>query len=44
MVNALEPRGLREVDQWLDRFRHFWAGHLEALATGKRKRRKPLEP
>jgi hypothetical protein len=33
MVNALEPRGLREVDQWLDRFRHFWAGHLEALAN-----------
>ena len=34
---------LREVDQWLDRFRAFWEPKLEALATeiarGKRKRR-----
>jgi DNA-binding transcriptional ArsR family regulator len=42
-IYAVEPRGLREVDQWLERFRHFWAHHLDALATevarGKRKRR-----
>jgi DNA-binding transcriptional ArsR family regulator len=39
-VNA-EP--LRDVDAWLDRFRRFWAPHLDALATelarGKRERR-----
>jgi DNA-binding transcriptional ArsR family regulator len=39
-VNA-EP--LREVDEWLDRFRAFWTPHLDALATevarGKRQRR-----
>jgi DNA-binding transcriptional ArsR family regulator len=34
---------LRDVDAWLDRFRRFWAPHLDALATelarGKRERR-----
>lgn len=38
---AAEP--LREVDVWLDRFRHLWDMQLDALATeiarGKRKRR-----
>jgi DNA-binding transcriptional ArsR family regulator len=24
---------LREVDQWLDRFRAFWSQHLDALGT-----------
>ena len=24
---------LREVDAWLDRFRHFWTPHLDALAN-----------
>jgi DNA-binding transcriptional ArsR family regulator len=36
--------GLRDVDEWLDRFRRFWAPPLDALATeiarGKRARRK----
>jgi len=40
---AVEPAPLREVDQWLERFRVFWEPKLEALATeiarGKRKRR-----
>lgn len=39
-VNA-EP--LRDVDAWLDRFRRFWAPHLDALETelarGRRERR-----
>jgi len=39
-VNA-EP--LRDVDGWLDRFRGFWAPHLDALETelvrGRRERR-----
>ena len=34
---------LRELDAWLDRFRRFWAPHLDALATelarGRRARR-----
>jgi len=34
---------LREVDDWLEQFRGFWAQRLDALATevarGKRKRR-----
>ncbi|MBY8847322.1 metalloregulator ArsR/SmtB family transcription factor [Saccharothrix longispora] len=40
---AVDDRGLREVDEWLDRFRRFWSGHLDALSTelarGKRGRR-----
>jgi len=35
---------LREVDQWLERFRRTWTPHLDALATeiarGKRGRRR----
>ena len=35
---------LQELDAWLDRFRRFWAPHLEALATelarGRRERRR----
>ncbi|MBB5800721.1 DNA-binding transcriptional ArsR family regulator [Saccharothrix ecbatanensis] len=30
---ALDDQGLREADEWLDRFRRFWSGHLDALAT-----------
>jgi DNA-binding transcriptional ArsR family regulator len=40
---AVNSDPLREVDVWLDRFRHFWTPHLQALATelarGKRARR-----
>jgi len=40
---ARKAAPLREVDAWLDRFRHFWVHRLEALATeiarGKRNRR-----
>jgi DNA-binding transcriptional ArsR family regulator len=40
---AVNPAPLRDVDTWLDRFRRFWAPHLDALATevarGKRARR-----
>ena len=39
---AVDGRALRDVDRWLDRFRRFWAPHLDALATevarGKRPR------
>jgi DNA-binding transcriptional ArsR family regulator len=40
---AVNPEPLQDVDAWLDRFRAFWAPHLDALATevarGKRRRR-----
>ena len=39
---------LRDVDGWLDRFRHFWAPHLEALETelsrGSPEGRPPKDP
>jgi hypothetical protein len=45
---AVDPAPLREVDEWLDRFRRFWDQHLDALATelarGKRARRMRGEP
>lgn len=40
---AVNSEPLQELDAWLDRFRRFWAPHLEALATelarGRRERR-----
>jgi DNA-binding transcriptional ArsR family regulator len=30
---ALNSVPLQELDAWLDRFRRFWAPHLDALAT-----------
>ena len=40
---AVAPAPLREVDTWLDQFRHVWDQPLDALATelarGKRRRR-----
>lgn len=30
---AVNGERLRDVDGWLDRFRHFWTPHLEALET-----------
>ncbi len=40
---AVEPAPLREIDEWMDRFRSFWTQRLDALGTelarGKRARR-----
>jgi DNA-binding transcriptional ArsR family regulator len=46
---AVQYEPLRDVDQWLDRFRRFWTPHLDALSTeiarGKRaRRREPTQP
>ncbi|MEV3904712.1 metalloregulator ArsR/SmtB family transcription factor [Mycobacterium sp. NPDC050551] len=30
-IYALRADGLVAVDQWIERYRHFWAGHLDAL-------------
>jgi DNA-binding transcriptional ArsR family regulator len=44
---AVAPQPLREVDEWLGRFRSFWTPHLDALATevarGRRARRQAQE-
>lgn len=41
---AVDPAPLRDVDEWLGRFRTFWAPPLAALATelarGRREQRK----
>jgi DNA-binding transcriptional ArsR family regulator len=41
---AVNGEALRDVDEWLDAFRRFWAPHLGALGTeiarGKRQRRR----
>ncbi len=41
---AVQPEPLREVDDWLTPFRHFWEPRLAALGTeiarGKRTRRR----
>lgn len=40
---AVDPEPMREIDEWLDRFRIFWMPKLGALATevarGKRARK-----
>jgi DNA-binding transcriptional ArsR family regulator len=42
-IYAMDTAPLREVDDWLERFRGMWEPRLDALATevarGKRKRR-----
>lgn len=42
-IYAVDTTALRDVDRWLNRFRHFWEPALDALATevarGKRERR-----
>jgi DNA-binding transcriptional ArsR family regulator len=30
-IYRLEPRPLRELDGWLDHFRHLWTRHVDAL-------------
>lgn len=37
---ALDPAPLREVDEWLERYRTFWRGRLEALDTELRRGRR----
>lgn len=41
-IYALDPEPLRQIDDWLERYRGFWTHKLEALATevarGKRAR------
>jgi DNA-binding transcriptional ArsR family regulator len=45
---AVDGAALRDIDDWLNNFRQFWAPRLDALATevarGKRRRRRAPEP
>ncbi|TDP91097.1 ArsR/SmtB family transcription factor [Labedaea rhizosphaerae] len=40
---SVDPTPLQDIDDWLDRYRHFWTQPLDALATeiarGKRRRK-----
>jgi len=44
---AVDDAPLREVDEWLERYRRFWAPRLDALdlevRRGKQARRRPNE-
>lgn len=40
---ALEPAPLAELDEWLDRYRSFWANRLDALDVHVRRRRRRKE-
>jgi DNA-binding transcriptional ArsR family regulator len=45
---AVDPTPLREVDRWLERYRHFWNQRLDALETelarGRRQARGGADP
>ena len=40
---ALEPAPLEELDEWLDRYRGFWATRLDALDVHVRRQRRRKE-
>ena len=37
---SLDPAPLAELDAWLERYRAFWTGRLDALETEVRRRRR----
>jgi DNA-binding transcriptional ArsR family regulator len=37
---SLDPAPLEELDDWLERYRHFWTNRLDALDTEIHRRRK----
>ncbi len=41
---AVRAEPLRDVDAWLDRFRRFWAPHLDALDTELARGRRAARP
>ncbi len=42
-IYAVEAEPMREVDEWLDRFRVFWTSKLDALATEVARGKKAAE-
>jgi DNA-binding transcriptional ArsR family regulator len=41
---ALDPTPLAELDEWLSRYRVFWANRLDALDVQLRRQRRRKEP
>jgi DNA-binding transcriptional ArsR family regulator len=37
---SLDPDPFQELDEWLQRYRHFWANRLDALDTEIHRRRR----
>jgi DNA-binding transcriptional ArsR family regulator len=37
---SLDPEPLRELDEWLERYRAFWGNRLDALETEIQRRRR----
>ena len=37
---SLDPAPLEELDEWLQRYRHFWVNRLDALDTEIHRRRR----
>jgi DNA-binding transcriptional ArsR family regulator len=37
---SVDPTGMRDVDAWLEQFRHFWVQRLDALGTELKRKRK----
>ena len=40
----LKPARLREVDAWLEQFRRFWSGHVDALERHLDRMEQPTSP
>ena len=42
-IYSVQPQPFKDIEHWLERFRHFWEPKLDALATeigrGKKRRR-----
>jgi DNA-binding transcriptional ArsR family regulator len=38
-IYALVPEPLQEIDDWVDRYRHFWTRYLEGLGEAMRRHR-----
>lgn len=43
-VYSLDPAPLQELDEWIGRYRPFWANRLDALDTEIQRRRKASTP
>jgi DNA-binding transcriptional ArsR family regulator len=42
-IYSIDPEGLAAVDAWLDRFRRFWSGSLDALETALEKEKGEIQ-
>ncbi len=42
-IYELRPEPLQELDAWLERYRSFWSGRLDALEAAVERRARPKE-